>query len=98
MSPALKISMKSLRNGAPEFPPPPNTWLITTLSTRTPAIATEAALLRTPSASMISDPCPRRSAPVATPRDLVEPGESCGAIVSTIVARSLIVTECFSHV
>src|SRR5690349_7076274 len=28
--PALKISMKSLRNGAPEFPPPPKTWLITT--------------------------------------------------------------------
>ena len=27
--PALKISMKSLRNGAPEFPPPPKTWLIT---------------------------------------------------------------------
>src|SRR5215213_2799489 len=28
--PALKISMKSLRKGAPEFPPPPNIWLITT--------------------------------------------------------------------
>ena len=27
--PALKISMKSLRNGAPEFPPPPKIWLIT---------------------------------------------------------------------
>src|SRR5215213_7580185 len=27
--PALKISMKSLRNGAPELPPPPKTWLIT---------------------------------------------------------------------
>jgi len=28
--PALKSSMKSLRKGAPEFPPPPKTWLITT--------------------------------------------------------------------
>ena len=27
--PALKISMKSFRNGAPEFPPPPKIWLIT---------------------------------------------------------------------
>src|SRR6185369_1143651 len=27
--PALKISTKSLRNGAPEFPPPPKIWLIT---------------------------------------------------------------------
>ena len=27
--PRLKISMKSLRNGAPEFPPPPKIWLIT---------------------------------------------------------------------
>ena len=26
---ALKISMKSFRKGAPEFPPPPKTWLIT---------------------------------------------------------------------
>jgi len=28
-SPALKISMKSFLNGAPELPPPPYTWLIT---------------------------------------------------------------------
>ena len=27
--PALKISMKSFRNGAPELPPPPKIWLIT---------------------------------------------------------------------
>jgi len=27
--PALKISMKSLRKGAPELPPPPKTWLMT---------------------------------------------------------------------
>ena len=26
----MKSSMKSLRKGAPEFPPPPKTWLITT--------------------------------------------------------------------
>src|SRR5215216_1258763 len=29
--PRLKISMKSFRKGAPEFPPPPNTWLMTML-------------------------------------------------------------------
>ena len=27
--PRLKISIKSFRKGAPEFPPPPKTWLIT---------------------------------------------------------------------
>ena len=27
--PVLRISMKSFRNGAPEFPPPPKIWLIT---------------------------------------------------------------------
>src|SRR5687768_17185312 len=27
--PRLKISMKSFRKGAPAFPPPPNTWLMT---------------------------------------------------------------------
>jgi hypothetical protein len=27
--PELKISIKSFRKGAPEFPPPPKTWLIT---------------------------------------------------------------------
>jgi len=30
VSPALKISIKSFRKGAPALPPPPKTWLITT--------------------------------------------------------------------
>jgi hypothetical protein len=43
--PELKISMKSLRNGAPEFPPPPKICVITTLSTAKPPIRTDTGLL-----------------------------------------------------
>jgi hypothetical protein len=74
----LKISMKSFRKGAPEFPPPPKTWLMTMVGDAEgvgvgvgvgegegePLINTDTRLLCTPSALTINTdlPAPRRSA------------------------------------
>src|ERR1041384_559194 len=62
--PRLKISMKSFRKGAPEFPPPPKIWLITMFGVELePLINTDTGLLCTPSAVTIKTdlPAPRRS-------------------------------------
>ena len=74
--PALKISMKSLRNRAPEFPPPPKTWLMTIRGEESGdcvgvgvgvgvanAFTSDTGLLCTPSAdtTSVDVPAPRNS-------------------------------------